>query len=167
MRNLKSILLWLAIIVAAGAVSLWQKSDDPPSGPVIATVADQSPAPPAPRQRTEEPRGAPTDRQEPAAGEEWPRVRQLVTDAVEREQLLKTLDLIERGGPFPYPKKDGTTFGNRERQLPSKPKGYYREYTVPTPGASNRGARRVVQGKSGETYYTNDHYASFIRIDGE
>lgn len=82
----------------------------------------------------------------------------------ERAQLRETLRLIDAGGPFPFPKKDGTVFGNRENQLPAKPRGYYREYTVPTPGASNRGARRVLQGKGGETYYTNDHYASFLRI---
>lgn len=83
----------------------------------------------------------------------------------ERAQLRETLRLIDAGGPFPHPKKDGTTFGNREGRLPNQPRGYYREYTVPTPGAKNRGARRVVQGKGGETYYTNDHYQSFVRLD--
>lgn len=83
----------------------------------------------------------------------------------ERAQLRETLRLIEAGGPFPYPKKDGTTFGNRENQLPRQPRGYYREYTVPTPGAPNRGARRVVRGKGGETYYTSDHYRTFVRLD--
>lgn len=82
----------------------------------------------------------------------------------EKEQLLATLALIESGGPFPY-EKDGTVFGNREGRLPKKPRGYYREYTVPTPGASNRGARRIVRGREGETYYTRDHYGSFVRID--
>lgn len=73
------------------------------------------------------------------------------------------LRLIERGGPFPY-RKDGVVFGNRERLLPSHPRGYYREYTVPTPGARDRGARRIVAGRSGERYYTADHYRSFTRI---
>jgi ribonuclease T1 len=79
-----------------------------------------------------------------------------------------TLALIKRGGPFPY-RKDGSTFGNFERLLPERPRGYYREYTVPTPGARDRGARRIVAGKgssgdvrnSGEYYYTDDHYRSF------
>jgi ribonuclease T1 len=74
-----------------------------------------------------------------------------------------TLELIARGGPYPY-ERDGVVFGNRERLLPEKPRGYYREYTVRTPGVSHRGARRVVAGKGGELYYTDDHYASFRRI---
>lgn len=74
-----------------------------------------------------------------------------------------TLKLIERGGPFPY-RQDGVTFGNRERLLPSHPNGYYREYTVRTPGADDRGARRIVAGKGGELYYTDDHYASFAEV---
>ena len=84
--------------------------------------------------------------------------------AGERPQLEATLRLIEQGGPFPY-RQDGTVFQNRERRLPEKPRGYYREYTVPTPGAKNRGARRVVQGRRGETWYTHDHYKTFVRID--
>ena len=76
--------------------------------------------------------------------------------------------LVLAGGPFPY-EKDGTVFGNRERLLPGKPRGFYREYTVRTPGARNRGARRIVCGGEPPTqpeicYYTADHYASFSRI---
>lgn len=78
-------------------------------------------------------------------------------------EALDTLALIERGGPFPF-RQDGTTFQNRERLLPLKPAGYYREYTVITPGASMRGARRIVAGAGGELYYTDDHYANFRRI---
>ena len=74
-----------------------------------------------------------------------------------------TLALIKAGGPFPYA-KDGSTFGNRERLLPARGRGYYREYTVSTPGARNRGARRIVAGASDEYYYTGDHYNSFRRI---
>lgn len=84
--------------------------------------------------------------------------------APERAQLLETLALIDRGGPFPYA-KDGSVFSNREGRLPSRPRGYYREYTVPTPAAGNRGARRIVRGKSGDTWYTRDHYRTFVRID--
>jgi ribonuclease T1 len=83
-------------------------------------------------------------------------------------QARQTHLLITSGGPFPYT-KDGTVFGNRERLLPRKPRGYYREYTVKTPGARNRGARRIVCGgkepKQPDTcFYTADHYASFSRI---
>lgn len=74
-----------------------------------------------------------------------------------------TLDLIKRGGPFPY-RKDGTRFHNRENVLPSQARGYYREYTVPTPGSRDRGARRIVAGEAGELYYTDDHYRTFKRI---
>ena len=74
-----------------------------------------------------------------------------------------TLKLIKCGGPFPY-RKDGTTFQNREKRLPLRPKGYYKEYTVKTPGRRDRGARRIVAGAPGEFYYTSDHYRSFRRI---
>ena len=75
----------------------------------------------------------------------------------------QTIALIERGGPFPY-RRDGVTFHNRERRLPGRPAGHYREYAVPTPGARDRGPRRIVVGKAGERYYTDDHYRSFSRI---
>jgi ribonuclease T1 len=74
-----------------------------------------------------------------------------------------TLELIKAGGPFPYP-QDGRVFSNREKLLPLERRGYYREYTVRTPGVRDRGARRIVAGKSGEYYYTADHYRSFKRI---
>lgn len=76
-----------------------------------------------------------------------------------------TLQLIDAGGPFPY-RRDGISFQNRERRLPEQAKGYYREYTVPTPGSRDRGARRIVTGgKPAEVfYYTADHYKSFRRI---
>jgi ribonuclease T1 len=82
-------------------------------------------------------------------------------------QGRETYQLIRSGGPFPY-QKDGTVFGNRERLLPLKTRGYYREYTVPTPGSRNRGARRIVCGGEPRVpdacFYTADHYASFRRI---
>ena len=78
-------------------------------------------------------------------------------------QARATLRLIEQGGPFPY-RRDGAIFGNREQLLPLKPRGDYREYTVPTPGQNDRGARRIVAATSGERYYSEDHYHSFRRI---
>jgi ribonuclease T1 len=72
----------------------------------------------------------------------------------------RTLTLIRQGGPYPYT-RDGVTFGNFERILPRKAGGYYKEYTVPTPGESDRGARRIVAGQAGDKYYTADHYESF------
>ncbi|MEZ5382778.1 MAG: ribonuclease domain-containing protein [Microthrixaceae bacterium] len=76
------------------------------------------------------------------------------------DEALDTIDLIEAGGPFPY-RADDETFQNRERLLPIEDLGYYREYTVETPGSPDRGARRIVAGEDGETYYTDDHYDSF------
>jgi ribonuclease T1 len=79
-------------------------------------------------------------------------------------EAQRTVALIDHGGPFPYA-KDGTTFGNRERLLPVQRFGYYREYTVATPGSDDRGARRVIAGDAGrQLFYTGDHYASFVRI---
>jgi ribonuclease T1 len=75
----------------------------------------------------------------------------------------ETIALIRKGGPFLYA-KDGATFGNREALLPKKARGYYREYTVKTPGSRDRGARRIVAGSAGELYYTEDHYRSFRRV---
>jgi ribonuclease T1 len=74
-----------------------------------------------------------------------------------------TLALIRKGGPFSYA-KDGAPFGNREQLLPTRSRGYYREYTVKTPGSRDRGARRIVAGQGREFYYTDDHYRSFRRI---
>ena len=74
-----------------------------------------------------------------------------------------TIALIRRGGPFPYA-KDGVVFGNREAILPKQRRGYYREYTVKTPGERSRGARRIIWGAGGEFYYTDDHYNHFLRI---
>jgi ribonuclease T1 len=84
------------------------------------------------------------------------------------KEAQRTQRLIHAGGPFPY-EKDGTVFGNRERLLPPRERGFYREYTVPTPGSRDRGARRIVCGGRQPAapeacFYTDDHYASFRRI---
>jgi guanyl-specific ribonuclease Sa len=81
-------------------------------------------------------------------------------------EAVATLAAIERGGPFRYD-RDGSVFGNREGRLPQAPRGYYREYTVTTPGAADRGARRIVTGGNPPEvfYYTNDHYSSFRQFE--
>ena len=81
-------------------------------------------------------------------------------------EAVATLEAIERGGPFRYD-RDGSTFQNRERRLPERPPGYYREYTVETPGSADRGARRIVSGGDPPEvyYYTDDHYRSFRRVE--
>ncbi|RTL54948.1 MAG: ribonuclease [Rhodocyclaceae bacterium] len=78
-------------------------------------------------------------------------------------EARQTLRLINQGGPFPY-RRDGVVFGNYERRLPQRPRGYYREYTVPTPGGQGRGAQRIILGASDERYYTPDHYRHFLRV---
>ena len=75
-----------------------------------------------------------------------------------------TLALIKQGGPFPFP-RDGIVFGNYEQRLPARARGYYHEYTIPTPGVHHRGARRLISGgRGGEYWYTADHYRSFRRV---
>ena len=78
-------------------------------------------------------------------------------------QARDTVSLIQHGGPFKY-SHDGIVYQNLERQLPAEPSGYYHEYTVLTPGSSDRGTRRIVTGRDGQFYYTGDHYASFVRV---
>lgn len=79
------------------------------------------------------------------------------------QQAKETVALIDQGGPFPFD-RDGITFQNREQLLPKKPNGYYKEYTVITPGSRDRGARRIIAGGQGELYYTDDHYESFREV---
>src|SRR3954453_13847567 len=101
----------------------------------------------------------------PASGQ--PRNQGSPVGAIPASDLPKeaqaTLASIKKGGPFPY-SRDGAVFGNFEKRLPLKKRGYYREYTVPTPKSRDRGARRIVAGQHGEYYYTEDHYNSFRLI---
>ncbi|GGO87174.1 hypothetical protein GCM10011584_11150 [Nocardioides phosphati] len=94
---------------------------------------------------------------DPVSGLRWVRVDQLPPEAEE------TLELIDHDGPYPYD-RDGVTFGNYEGLLPQHARGYYHEYTVPTPGEGDRGARRIITGDDDEFFYTGDHYSSFERI---
>ena len=95
---------------------------------------------------------------DPVSGLPW------VAESALPARAKETLALIRAGGPFPYPRSDNRTFDNRERLLPPHTSGYYREFTVVTPGSDDRGARRIITGSSGERYWTDDHYASFSRI---
>jgi ribonuclease T1 len=112
----------------------------------VKAATAESPAEPAPETATD-----------PASGLAWIAVAALPAEGRE------TLELIDAGGPYPY-ERDGIVFQNREGILPDESRGYYREYTVPTPGSDDRGARRIVTGSGGELYYTEDHYESFRRI---
>jgi ribonuclease T1 len=79
-------------------------------------------------------------------------------------QAAQMWQLIQHGGPFRY-RQDGTAFGNREGRLPPRQSGFYREYTVPTPGEHDRGSCRLITGGGAELYYTGDHYVSFVAVD--
>ncbi len=96
-------------------------------------------------------------RADPVSGLAWVELAALPPEASD------TVDIIAAGPPYPY-RADGETFSNREGLLPAQPEGYYREFTVETPGADDRGARRIVVGAGGEYYWTADHYDSFERI---
>ncbi|MFF9818559.1 ribonuclease domain-containing protein [Streptomyces sp. NPDC014006] len=98
-----------------------------------------------------------------STGPPWAKGMATVKEADLPAEARRTLALVDRGGPFPYT-RDGAVFGNVEGRLPRHPRGYYHEYTVPTPGSRDRGARRLVTGQGGETYYTDDHYDSFRAV---
>ncbi|MFJ5269998.1 ribonuclease domain-containing protein [Streptomyces sp. NPDC088358] len=98
-----------------------------------------------------------------SAAPDWAHGMGTVREARLPAEARATLDLIDRGGPFPYA-RDGVVFGNFERLLPLHRRDYYHEYTVTTPGERDRGARRIVTGQGGEIYYTDDHYKSFRAV---
>jgi ribonuclease T1 len=87
-----------------------------------------------------------------------------LSQGIEKKELpkeaLEAIAQIRKGGPFAHA-RDGAIFSNRERRLPARERGWYREYTVRTPGAKDRGARRIVAGRDGTLYYTDDHEGSF------
>jgi guanyl-specific ribonuclease Sa len=147
-------LLWIAALLAIAIGTLWQQRDRTEPAQALPTQARPTQTRPTEAQK-------PVEVRKPAQSQS---IDEIVGDAEERAELQKTLDLIARGGPFPY-RNDGVVFANRERRLPQQKRGYYREYTVVTPRAQDRGARRVVRGNGGETYYTRDHYRTFVRID--
>ncbi|MGW2212921.1 ribonuclease domain-containing protein [Streptomyces sp. NPDC001781] len=93
----------------------------------------------------------------------WARGMATVPESRLPAEARRTLALIDKGGPYPYA-RDGIVFGNFEGHLPAHRRGYYHEYTVPTPSSSGRGARRMVTGDGGEFYYTDDHYNSFRAV---
>lgn len=156
----------LAVVVLVGllGLGLWVGSGDATTeqqtvaSPSLSSASPRTPARPTAPTRTPTRTAAPAGETDPASGLRWTDLGDLP------QQAQQTVALIERGGPYPY-SKDGVTFGNRERILPRQPGGYYREYTVVTPGEGDRGARRIVTGDDDrEFFYTGDHYDSFVRI---
>lgn len=146
---------WLLLLAAATMLVAWLVSgggqgDDDPAGDGGSTSSTSS----SPDDTTDG-----TGATDAASGLPVVRLAALPPEAA------RTVELIDAGGPFPEPDHDGGTFGNREELLPDQPMGYYREYTVPTPGVDDRGARRIVAGDDGEElYWTDDHYGSFALI---
>ena len=156
---------WLLLLLVAGLLLAWTlvdgtRGDDTGAGADSTPSATSSPTHELTETTTPttEPTTEPSSTTDPESGLPVVRVSALPPEAA------RTLELIDRGGPFPEPEHDGGTFENREALLPERPMGYYREYTVPTPGSDDRGARRIVAGEGGELYYTGDHYSSFSRI---
>ena len=144
---------WLAVALVLLALWAWQQRPHAPG------VAPQPPVS-VPDARMPAPRSLPpvaSSPSAPGADAGWP--------AFLPPEAIDTLQRIARGGPFEY-RQDGATFQNREHRLPPQPQGYYREYTVETPGARDRGARRIIAGGGPplEYFYSDDHYRSFRRF---
>ncbi|MDL5366265.1 ribonuclease domain-containing protein [Xanthomonas sp. NCPPB 2654] len=140
----KPVLLIAAIVLLAAGLWGIRALQQPPH-PQFAPALTNPAAPPAPAPRPPTP---------PASSDPLPPFLP--------PEARATIALIQRGGPFPH-RQDGSVFGNRENRLPSRPRGYYREYTVDTPGLEHRGTRRIVTGGDPPDvwYYSDDHYASF------
>lgn len=172
-------LLLLGVLLAAGYLLSFVDTDEaapgtaapgatatsagPPTAGPTRTAATRTAATRTPATRTAVATRTPATRtsapaRTPADGLGTVRAAELPSEA------RRVLRLIDAGGPFPYD-QDGSVFGNYERLLPAKTRGWYREYTVPTPGERDRGARRIVAGRDGTLYWTADHYDSFARID--
>jgi guanyl-specific ribonuclease Sa len=153
MRRMRNLML---VFLAALALLAWIKHEPEPAGRVHARVQKSDPeagAAPAKVTIASAP-AAPAPAPAPADADALP------------PEVAQTRALIEAGGPFPFD-RDGIVFGNYEGLLPARERGWYHEYTVPTPGVGNRGARRIVTGGTppSEWWYTDDHYESFVRLE--
>lgn len=151
-RPVRQLLLLAAVLLVAWLLASLlggEAAQTPSARTTAATTGAQGPATTT---------AVPPSSTDPVSGLPWVGVADLPREARE------TLALIRAGGPFPYPRNDNQVFLNREGLLPGKPRGHYREFTVPTPGSDDRGARRIVAGQDGERYWTEDHYQSFSRI---
>lgn len=163
--RLMPVLVLLLVLVAFGLTRLDPgPSSDPVAAPSASAGPSTSAGPSASAGRSTPTASAGTSDPGPrlAPAEPVSSLRTVRVDALPAE-ARRTLALIARGGPYPY-SRDGVVFGNRERLLPAHPSGWYQEYTVVTPGSSDRGARRVVAGRDGGRFYTDDHYDSFREV---
>lgn len=163
-RTLRIIRIVLAVLVVVGGAIVARSAGGGSEDPGV-TVLDEGATPPPDDEGATPP---PDD-----VGATLPLDDECVTGSVATvstgelpRAAIETLQLIAAGGPYPYEQDDGT-FQNREGHLPEQRRGYYREYTVETPGSDDRGARRIVVGECGDRWYTDDHYDSFSLIVGE
>ena len=155
---------WIWLVAALCLFGMWQLLERE-AGPGMPPVAETQRVPDAGPDTARDPAATPRQARRDTGIRTDPALAFLPPEA------HATLALIDRGGPFPH-RQDGTTFQNRERLLPQRPRGHYREFTVDTPGLGHRGARRIVTGGDppAEWYYTADHYRSFRefqRRDGQ
>lgn len=147
----------------SGCVAPQESGPGPESGPTSApSVSSESSEASSATQ-------APTTTKDPATQASGPGPSGLELCETLPDEVWDTVELVDQGGPFPYPDNDDSRFGNYERVLPDEKLGYYREYTVETPGVRHRGARRVVTGGGADGdvdswFYTADHYDSFCEI---
>ena len=139
-------LLLVALVVAGWALTRSHSVQEAPAGPVVTQPAASPTASPHSSGASTPASGLPT-----------------IEEARLPRQAKGTLALIRAGGPYPYRQDDGV-FGNREGLLPRQRQGYYREYTVETPGSGDRGPRRIIAGAKGDLFWTTDHYDSFRQI---
>jgi ribonuclease T1 len=147
-----TLVAWLLVRAAGAGDTVGQDTAQVPSRSVTATSGGEG------TQRHTSAGGATDNATDPGSGLPW------VAESALPAEARDTLALIEAGGPFPYPRNDTQTFFNREGLLPRERRGYYKEFTVETPGSDDRGPRRIVTGAGGEKYWTEDHYDSFSRI---
>lgn len=155
-RNAAAAVVVVVLVLVAVLVGLLRSGGPEAGAPATTASASSSRATKATGSPTGPTRS--TGAQDPQSG-----LRVVAVGELPREART-TVRLIDAGGPFPYP-KDGVTFGNNERLLPAHPRGWYREYTVRTPGAQDRGARRIVTGDRDRlVFYTADHYGSFVQV---
>lgn len=167
-RSLRLVLIALLFVAAVGTIVVLVQRGDATSGGSASPATQPSATastPAASAAPTRSTTSSSTAR--PSPQNQSPTTRKgdrLVALSALPPQAQATWRLVQQGGPFPYD-RDGVVFENRERLLPSHTRGYYHEYTVPTPGESDRGARRLITGASGELFYTDDHYDSFVVVD--
>ncbi|MFD8598851.1 ribonuclease [Kitasatospora sp. NPDC059646] len=162
-------LISLAVLVLVGIVAAVAALLDGGggSGSPAAAKSPSAPAAAATRSGTATAPKPSAPAKTPSGGATWVPTSTALADVCRSKlppQAIDTLNLIAKGGPYPY-RSDGIVFENRESRLPRESNGYYHEFTVVTPGSDDRGTRRVVTGNGGEQYWTADHYASFQEID--